>query len=79
MNLLTEYDEELHIRCEKELSFQEGIEKGIEKGMEKGYEAAELQNIKNLMQKLKMTAEQAMDVLDIASDKRGKYSAMLSK
>lgn len=34
MNLLTEYDEELHIRCEKELSFQEGIEKGIEKGIE---------------------------------------------
>lgn len=30
MNLLTEYDEELHIRCEKELSFQQGIEKGIE-------------------------------------------------
>ena len=36
MNLLTEYDEELHIRCEKELSFQEGKEIGRQEGIEKG-------------------------------------------
>ncbi|MBO5523046.1 MAG: hypothetical protein J5986_05130 [Roseburia sp.] len=70
----------LERQVETMCNLSKGIEeKGMEKGMEKGYEAAELQNIKNLMQKLKMTAEQAMDVLDIASDKRGKYSAMLSK
>ncbi len=56
------------------------LSKGVEeKGIQKGYEAAELQNIKNLMQKLKMTAEQAMDALDIALDKRAKYSSMISK
>lgn len=58
---------------------EKGIQKGIQKGIEKGYEAAELQNIKNLMQKLKMTAEQAMDTLDIASEKRAKYSSMISQ
>ena len=64
---------------DKNSALNEAERKGIEKGIEKGYEAAELQNIKNLMQKLKMTAEQAMDMLDIASDKRVKYSSMLSK
>lgn len=70
----------LERQVETMCNLSKGIEeKGIEKGIEKGYEAAELQNIKNLMQKLKMTAEQAMDMLDIASDKRVKYSSMLSK
>ena len=31
-----EYDEELHIRSEKELSFQAGIEQGMKQGMEQG-------------------------------------------
>lgn len=52
------------------------LSKGVE---EKGVEKTELLAIKNLMQKLKMTAEQAMDTLDIASDKRAKYSSMISK
>ena len=28
--LLTEYDEELHIRSEKQLSYKEGMERGME-------------------------------------------------
>lgn len=34
--VLTEYNEEEHIRHEKQLSLEEGIKKGIEKGIEKG-------------------------------------------
>lgn len=46
---------------------------------EKGFEKAELQIIKSIMENLKMTEEQAMDALDIALDKRGKYSSLLNK
>ena len=52
------------------------LSKGVE---EKGFEKAELSAIKNLMQKLKMTAEQAMETLDISADKRAHYSALLDK
>ncbi len=34
--LLTEYDEELHIKNEKSISFEEGKEQGIEQGIEQG-------------------------------------------
>ena len=68
--------EVLERQVEEMCNLSKGVE---EKGIQKGYEAAELQNIKNLMQKLKMTAEQAMDALDIALDKRAKYSSMISK
>ncbi len=58
---------------------EKGIKKGIEKGMEKGTEIAELSAIENLMQKLKMSAEQAMETLDIAIDKRARYHTMIGK
>ena len=58
---------------------QSVLEKGMEKGIEKGAEAAELSAISNLMKKLKMTAEQAMDTLDISMEKRGKYRSMLGR
>mgnify|MGYP004617217891 FL=1 len=35
--------------------------------------------IKSIMQNLKLTAEQAMEALNIAMDKRAKYNAMLNK
>ena len=59
----------------------EGLEKGLEQGLEQGRQAlaaSELSAIKNLMLKLKMTAEQAMDTLEIAADKRRQYSDMIS-
>lgn len=70
--------ETLERQVEDLCNLSEGVwEKGMEKGMEKGYEIAELSAIKNLMHRLKMTAEQAMDALDIADDKRAKYSSMI--
>lgn len=32
--ILEEYDEELHIKNEKQISFENGIEQGIEQGIE---------------------------------------------
>jgi flagellar biosynthesis/type III secretory pathway protein FliH len=35
---LEEYNEELHIRNEKEISYEEGLERGLEQGMQQGLE-----------------------------------------
>jgi hypothetical protein len=50
------------------------LSKGIE---EKGIETATLRAIENLMDTLKMTAEQAMAVLKVPETERLKYSARL--
>ena len=58
------------------------IYQGREEGREEGRRelaASEISAIRNLMLKLKMTAEQAMDTLDIDADKRKVYSDMINK
>lgn len=57
---------------------EEGEKAGLQKGRQ-ALTASELSSIKNLMLKMKMSAEQAMDMLDIAADRREEYSAMLNK
>lgn len=52
------------------------LSEGIE---ERGIEKAELRAIKSIMENLKMTAEQAMEALNIALDKRARYSSLLNK
>ena len=44
-------------------------------GMEKGIVIA----IRNMMDKLKMTAEQAMDTMNISKDERSKYEELLKQ
>ena len=61
---------------------EEGLKEGREEGREEGRRelaASEISAIRNLMLKLKMTAEQAMDTLDIDADKRKVYSDMINK
>ena len=36
--ILEEYDEELHIRNEKEISYEDGLQDGIQQGIEQGIE-----------------------------------------
>lgn len=50
---------------------------GIEKGIEKGIVDANLAAIRNLMEALKLTAEQAMEVLRIPDGEREKYISRL--
>ena len=50
-----------------------GIEKGIEQGIEKGI----LSSIKNLMESMSWSPEQAMDALKLSADERGKYISAL--
>lgn len=54
-------------------------EKGIQIGIEREREAGTLRAIQNLMETLKMTAEQAMAALKVPDSERGKYSSLLNK
>lgn len=71
-----EFDIPMTESLERKVDDMCNLSKGVE---EKGFEKAELQNIKSIMQNLKLTAEQAMEALNIAIDKRAKYNAMLNK
>ena len=54
-------------------SFSEGRESGLEEGQKVGREAERLESIQKLMKTLNLTAEQAMDALQIPIEEREKY------
>lgn len=58
---------------------RKGIEQGIEQGLKQGQDSALLDSVQNLMKNLKLTALQAMDVLDIPEEKRHEYFTLLKK
>ena len=60
-----------------EKGIEQGIEKGIEQGIEKGIEKGILSSIKNLMESMSWSPEQAMDALKLSADERGKYISAL--
>ena len=83
---MQKWEEEAIIRAEgKAEGFEEGIEKGkkvgieegIEKGIEKGKENTILNNITQLMNKLKLTSDQAMEALGIPKSDFKKYADKL--
>ena len=49
----------------------------MERGIERGAENAYLSSIRTMMDKLHLTADKAMDLLDIPKTKQGHYKAML--
>ena len=57
----------------KEKGLKEGIEKGLKEGIEKGRNEGFVASIRLLMDKMQMTAEQAMDVLEIPEKVRVMY------
>ena len=60
-------------------NLSDGVEAiGIEKGIAKGITSNTLQSIRNLMETLQLTAEQAMDALKIPEEEREKYMKMLA-
>jgi hypothetical protein len=58
---------------------ERGIAIGLERGMERGLEAATLNAIRNLMETLKLTAEQAMEALKVPEEEKAKYAGMLKE
>ena len=60
-----------------EIGIEKGIEKCIEKGIEKGIDQSRVESIKNVMEGLKYTAQQAMDLLKIPAADQSKYLSRL--
>ena len=58
-------------------TFEEIRKEGIEEGIEQGIEQSRIDSIRNLMDSLKMTAQQAMDALKIPAADQIKYEAKL--
>lgn len=56
---------------------EKAAEKAMEKGMEKGADNAILISVKNLMETMKLTAEQAMDAIKVPMESRSKYLSRL--
>ena len=57
---------------------EQGIERGIERGIEEGTDRERLQNIRSMMRKLKVTASEAMDIIEIPAEEQPKYLKLLS-
>ena len=55
----------------------EAMEKGIEQGIEQGEQRNLLSNVRSLMEKLSLTARQALDLLDVPEAEQPRYLAML--
>ena len=88
--LQDDYDIAMTRRIEKEVSvmcnlsrgveqkgIEKGIAKGIEKGMEKGMANGILFSIKNIMESLNCSLDQAMAVLKIPEEEKPKYRDLL--
>ena len=52
-------------------------ERGIAIGLERGIEITTLNAIQNLMETLKLTEEQAMEVLKVPKEEKVKYAGIL--
>lgn len=53
------------------------VEQGRKQGRKEGAETATIQHLAAIMQKLHITAEEAMDMFDIPAAKRSEYAALL--
>ena len=56
---------------------ERGIAIGLERGLERGIEITTLNAIRNLMETLKLTEEQAMEALKVPKEEKVKYAGML--
>jgi flagellar biosynthesis/type III secretory pathway protein FliH len=61
--------------------YNEGVERGIEQGIEQGIERGArdrlLENVRSMTKNLKITAQQALDVLDVPKSEQTRLIAML--
>ena len=58
---------------------EEGEKKGREEGEKKGRDEEKVSNLRNLMERLKMTAEAAMDALAVPQEEQQKYALLLKE
>ena len=72
--ILTEYDEQAHIKSEKEISYEEGKAEGLKEGRQEGREEGE-DALAKLIQRLQADAR-AEDVSKALSDKEYRKQLM---
>jgi hypothetical protein len=58
---------------------EEAREEGIEIGIEKGTENAMVSNLRTVMEKMKLSAETAMDFLNIPAEDQPRYAFLLKE
>ena len=73
-----EIEEEVLEMCNLGMAVEmNGVKRGIQTGITQGREQSLLESIKKMMKNLKLTAQQAMDTLEIPKDDQARYAAML--
>ena len=60
-----------------DIAVEEAVEKAVVQASEKTRKESKIEDIRNLMKKLKMTAQEAMDILDIPNDKQREYITLI--
>jgi hypothetical protein len=84
LNFAWDQERALEVRAEEAMEKgrregrQEGLEKGLEQGLEQGLEKGLTASIRKMVERLGVSIEKAMDVLEIPTGERAKY-AMLVK
>ena len=59
------------------IGFERGLRNGFERGFRNGMERAQRDAIRSVMEVLNLTAQQAMEALEIPMEDRPKYEAQL--
>lgn len=77
--LMVEYDYDTDIKVQRKEAMEEGIQRGIEQGIEQGIEKNTLDSIKKVMNSLHVTAERAMEILEIPRNDYQNYLCKLRK
>ncbi len=76
---ITEYDEAWTMELFREEGREEGRAEGREEGLEKGKDETSVTHIRNLMARMSLTAEKAMEILGISAEDQHKYALMLKE
>lgn len=78
--LENEFDIPMTQTIEREVDQMCNLSKGIlDKGVDQGKEIMLTENIRNIMNALKIPVDQAMELLNVPDAERGKYAAMIKK
>ena len=75
--IFTEWNWEDAFRVRGEEEFAAGLEEGEKSGIRKGELKKTLEDIQKLMKTLQLSAEQAMDALEIPLEEQENYKKML--
>ena len=65
------------MRSSQREGMKRGMEEGIKQGLKQGIEKTSLQNLKNLMKNMNLTAGQAMEILQIPAADQERYTKLL--